>query len=191
MNNIKVTRKKLADYVLDPENPNRGSVRGNSMLENSIEDFGAARSGVADKDGVIRAGNHTAEQLKAAGIDSVIEVETSGSEWVIVRRTDMDAATGKIYAVADNRVAEVGIDWDRDLLKALATQSQIDLKEYWSGGELAALLDNRQLPQPGDAKTDEIPAIYGVLIECNSEKEQTAILNKLLKDGIECRALLS
>lgn len=137
-NGVKAIRRKLSDYVLDSANPRKPTQRGASMLESSIEDFGPARSGVADADGIIRAGNQTAEQLMAAGIEDVIEVETTGKEWVVVRRKDMDAPTGKRYAVADNRTGELG-DWNADVLASLQTDG-VDLARFFDADELDALL---------------------------------------------------
>lgn len=138
MSGQNIKRRKLSDYILDPANPNKGTSRGVSMLESSVQNFGAARSGVADKDGIIRAGNHTAEQLMAAGIEDVIEVETDGKTWVVVKRLDMDKTTGKRYAIADNRTGQL-IDWDTDVLAGLVNEG-VDLSGMWTANELTALL---------------------------------------------------
>lgn len=184
---LKVTRRKLSDYRFDDANPNKGSERGDSLLETSVEQFGPARSGVVDKDGVLRAGNHTAQQLLDAGIEDVIEVETDGKQWVVVKRADMTPEQGEQYAVADNRTGQF-IEWDSDVLKALQEQD-VKLDDYFLKDEMESILGS--LPDSGDAGTNEIPAVYGVLIECSSEAEQTKMLTKLLADGIKCRALLS
>lgn len=138
MSDIKVTRKKLADYTLDPENPNKGSTRGAAMLEGSVSEFGPARSGVADSNGVIRAGNHTAEQLFEAGIEDVIEIETDGKAWVVVKRTDMTEQAGKAYAVADNRAGEF-IEWDGEVLARLSADGTVDLEEFFYPQEIAGI----------------------------------------------------
>ena len=161
---VKVTRRKLSDYIPDPRNPNKGSIRGVAALEKSVDKFGAGRSGLVDKDGIIRAGNHTAEQLYAAGIEDVIEVETNGKEWVVVRRVDMDEKTGKAYAVADNRIGEF-IEWDGDTLAALASEG-VDLSALWNDDELAALIGAANEPKgdPGAAidRAEQLRTEYGV-----------------------------
>ncbi len=142
-NGLKVTRKKLRDYLLDPRNPNKGTPKGTAALEYSVGKFGPARSGVADKDGIIRAGNHTAEELAAAGIEDVIEVETSGKEWVVVKRADMDADTARQYGIADNRTSEVGLAWDEKVLHELE-QEGVNLEQFWSEDELNKLLKDER-----------------------------------------------
>lgn len=131
---IKARRKKLRDYKLDPANPNAGTPQGTAMLEHSVETFGPARSGVADQDGVIRAGNHTAEQLFAVGIENVIEVEAGPDEWVVVKRPDMDATMGKEYAVADNRTGQL-ISFDPKIMAEL--DGEINLTPYFDAQTLA------------------------------------------------------
>ena len=159
-NGVNVTRRKLSDYKFDPANPRKDTPRGRTMLENSVSEFGPARSGVVDKSGVIRAGNHTAEQLYAAGIEEVIEIETTGKEWVVVKRTDMDSKTGKKYSIADNRSGELG-EYDPDVLAGFADEG-IDLAQFWNDDELAALLgdDNETTPAP-DAQMDKAEELQG------------------------------
>jgi len=142
---IRATRRKLSDYKFDPRNPNAGSERGEHMIASSVSEFGAARSGVADKDGVIRAGNHTAEQLAAAGIEDVIEVETTGKEWVVVKRADMDEKTGRKYSVVDNRAPQFN-EWDADVLMELTGES--DLSDYFFEDELNELLAEIEADDP-------------------------------------------
>lgn len=145
---VKATRKKLRDYILDPENPNAGTPRGAAMLEHSIGAFGPARSGVVDKDGVMRAGNHTAEQLFAAGIENVIEVETTGDEWVIVKRPDWTEEQAELYAISDNRSGEL-ISFDPAVLAALEAKGR-DLRPFWDDKEKIALLQQASQEQTDD-----------------------------------------
>jgi hypothetical protein len=99
---------KLADLTFDPQNANKGTARGRSMLEKSLQKFGAGRSILLDKNNVIISGNKTAETAGQVGYDKVRIVETDGKEIIAVKRTDLDindpAARG--LAISDNRVGE-------------------------------------------------------------------------------------
>lgn len=110
------------DFKEDPRNANKGTERGHKLLEQSVEKFGAARSMVADADGYIPAGNKTREALIAAGIRNAVVVETDGNTPVIVKRTDWKLTEGgnvaREYAYADNRIAEVNLNWDFDVVNA-------------------------------------------------------------------------
>lgn len=145
---IKAKRKKLSDYIIDPNNPNAGSIRGTGMLETSVGEFGPARSGVVDSSGVIRAGNHTAEQLMAAGIEEVIEIETTGKEWVVVKRPDWSKKQAKKYSVVDNRTGEF-IDWSPQILDQMMKED-IDLSDYFDSDELGAIMSTLPIEAPVD-----------------------------------------
>lgn len=77
---------QLADLTLDPENANRGTPRGTALLATSLRQYGAGRSIVADRDGVVLAGNKTLQAAKDLGL-GVRVVETTGDELVVVQRT--------------------------------------------------------------------------------------------------------
>lgn len=73
---------------LDPHNANKGTDRGRAMVAASLEECGAGRSILADKDGTVIAGNKTLEAARKLGLP-VRVVETNGEELVVVRRTDL------------------------------------------------------------------------------------------------------
>jgi 16S rRNA G966 N2-methylase RsmD len=110
-------------------------------VRKSLAELGAGRSIVLDKHGRIIAGNKTAEQAGKAGISRVIVVRTDGTELVAVQRTDLDLEQdqrAKLLAVADNRTAELGLDWDVDVLKAIS--GEVDLSGLFDEAELAELI---------------------------------------------------
>lgn len=134
-----------ADLSSDPKNANKGTKRGRKMLAKSVVELGAARSIVADKNGLVVAGNKTREAAVAAGMKNAIVVETDGSQLVVVRRTDWDltdpTGAARRYAIADNRIAEVDLDFDEEVLKS-AMNDGLNLEEFWSQAELRSLLGN-------------------------------------------------
>lgn len=132
--------KKLDVYQPDPRNANRGTERGLGMLETSLRQLGAGRSILVDKHGVCIAGNKTLERAVELGLDAV-EVETDGTQLVVVRRTDLDLAgdsRARKLAYADNRVAEVDLDFDPAQLAA-DIAAGVDLSDFWMPGELAEM----------------------------------------------------
>lgn len=88
-----------------------------------------------------------------------------------------------------------------DPLSALAaTDSQkLDelLREVSSdNADVMAMLDNLAqkagiVPEDGAAPVDLVPEQFMVLIECQNEQEQVALLQKLQSEGHQCRALIS
>lgn len=124
----------LKDLKQDGKNARRHSPRNIGMIEASLRQVGAARSGVIDEDGVILAGNGTYEALAAAGIEKVKVVEADGNEWVVVRRTGLTEEQKRQLALADNRASELAT-WDGP---ALAAQG-IDLAPWFNDQELAKI----------------------------------------------------
>ena len=50
---------ELDDLLPDTSNANRGTARGRELLEHSLREYGAGRSILADRNGVVIAGNKT------------------------------------------------------------------------------------------------------------------------------------
>ena len=144
---------KLSDLKQDSKNANKGTPRGRKVLASSLEQYGAGRSVLIDRDGNLIAGNKTAQQAANAGIEDVIVVQTDGTQLVAVQRTDLSIDDPKALglAVADNRSSEVGLQWDADVLKELSVD--LDLQPYFTEAELADLTGTA-LPDPDDAEDE-------------------------------------
>ncbi len=131
---------KISDLIADSRNANKGTKRGSEAVKRSLRDFGTGRSILIDSKGRIIAGNKTVANAVAAGLDEVIIVPSDGTKIVAVQRTDLDLETdprAKALAVADNRTAELGLEWDPDILRELS--GEIDLLPYFDVNELKEL----------------------------------------------------
>ena len=152
--NIRVV--PIAHLVLDEKNANRGTKRGRELLGESLEKYGAARSVVVDRNNRVIAGNKTVEAARAAGMKSISVVETDGSSLVAVQRGDLDLKRDKKareLAIADNRVGEIDLEWNPEVLALL----DVDLKQFWNENELNVLLKdfrNTELSAP-EPKLDQ------------------------------------
>ena len=112
--------KTIEDLRPDGRNANRGTERGLGLLDQSLERFGAGRSVVVDRQGVVIAGNKTVERAAEKGFP-VRVVETDGKELVVVQRKDLDLREGgraRELAIADNRISEIDLDWNPEALQA-------------------------------------------------------------------------
>src|ERR1051326_5253676 len=133
----------LSSLSLDEQNANRGSARGRQLLEDSLRKLGAGRSVLVDREGRVIAGNKTVETARKLGLTKIAVIETDGETLVAVRRQDLDLKTDKRaveLAVADNRVAEIDLDWNAEVLAAL----DIDLSQFWNDEELATLMSGEE-----------------------------------------------
>lgn len=132
----------IADAQSDTRNANRGTQRGKEMLKTSLSKFGAGRSILLDKNMRIIAGNKTQENAVEIGIEEMIVVHTTGDKLVAVVRDDLDIneQSGREMAYADNRIAEIDLNFDVDMLKEDLSNG-IDLSDWWSDVERNELLN--------------------------------------------------
>lgn len=123
---------KVHDLIQDDRNLNKGTERGQQLIEKSLRQFGAGRSILVDKNNRIIAGNKTHANAEAAGIDDAVIVETDGSKLVVVKRTDidLDSKQGREMALADNASVKVDLDWDTDALNSVAEDFEINTEEW-------------------------------------------------------------
>lgn len=140
---MKVHTVDIDQLTADPANVRIHGPRNSAAIKDSLVRFGAARSVVVDGDGVVRAGNGTLEQAKAAGISKAVIVECDGKQLVAVRRKDWSPQDADAYALADNRTGELA-EWDyqgvADKLKSL-DQLGADIRDLgWAEHELEPLL---------------------------------------------------
>lgn len=121
--------KKL---VQDNKNFNKGTERGNKMLMKSLQEFGAGRSVLVDKDYRIIGGNKTVNACILAGICDIKVVDSDGSKLVAVKRTDLDldSREGRGLAVADNAVGKLNLDWDNDAILEVAKEFGINAQDW-------------------------------------------------------------
>jgi ParB-like chromosome segregation protein Spo0J len=176
---------KVSELKQDSRNTNAGTKRGRQMVADSLKEYGAARSVVVDKNGVLIAGNKTAEACLAAGIDDAIVIETTGDKLVVVQRTDLDLATdrkAKELGIADNRASEIGLEWDAANLQTL--NPEVDLQKFFSEKELKSLFN-----EPDDA-SEALPEGYGVMITEISEQQQLDLLERLASEGFTVKAMV-
>lgn len=141
----------LVDLTADPKNANRGTDRGRAALERSLREYGAGRAVLIDRQGRIIAGNKTVEQAKRLNIPLRV-VKTDGQHLIAVQRDDLDLATdprAKALALADNRVGELDLEWDVEMLKQLHADG-LDLSAFWTDAEFSELF-----AEPTTGLTDE------------------------------------
>jgi hypothetical protein len=184
--------KDAKDLAQDDRNLNRGTKRGRDLLEKSLRRYGAGRSILADKDGNVVAGNKTLKAAADLGLP-VRVIQTDGKELVVVQRTDLDLASkaGRELALADNRVAELDLEWDGEALAELASEG-VDVGEFFLPEELADLpgFEGEEKPPPS-AEPQMGGMEYRIIIECQSEAHQADLLRRFEAEGLRVKALIS
>jgi hypothetical protein len=154
-----VASKRVTDFKPHKANANKGSERGEYMIEASLREVGAWRSVGADRNGTIGVGNKTTQKWQEiANPDDVIIVPTDGTKLVIVQRTDLDfdsddpAVVERTVKAAyyDNRAGEVSMTWDAEQVMA-DLAAGVDLSSMFRQDELDELIAGLTPPDWGDA----------------------------------------
>jgi hypothetical protein len=106
----------MGEIHFDERNYRKHSGTNKSRIARSLKDYGAGRSCVVDRDGYLIAGNGVYEQAQKLGM-RVKEVESDGTELVVVKRTDLGVndERRKGLAFADNATSD-NVEWNRELL---------------------------------------------------------------------------
>lgn len=122
----------MDDLVFDDRNINKGSEQGMDLLEKSLSEVGAARAVVTDKNNRIIAGNKTVEAARNVGITDIIEVEATGKQLVVVKRTDLDinSEKGSKAKILDNTVSKHNYVEDAAVAEAICEEYNLDPETY-------------------------------------------------------------
>jgi hypothetical protein len=179
------TEITLEALVQDPKNARRRTQRSTGMIERSLREFGAARSLVIDEEGVILAGNGTAEAAASIGIDRVLVVPADGRTLVAVQRTDLSPAQKAEYGVADNRSSDTS-EFDGAALNALLEDHpDLDMSSWFTPEEWGAQVDGLD-PDPPAPPADQEPASLTVQL---TFPDQQSLVNFQLLMGRLAEAL--
>ncbi|MFI6182558.1 hypothetical protein ACIA8R_44015 [Nonomuraea sp. NPDC051191] len=177
-------------------------------IRTSIEEFGCVIAGELDeRTGRLVVGHgrlQVLEEMAAEGESPPegVLIDDDGT-WLppIVRgwssRSDADA---EAYLIANNRTTERGGWEERMLAEVLADVRDADPDLLAATGytaddltQMAAADDHRpeeELPEPGDADEDVRPEVWGIVVTCANETEQTRLLERLADEGWQVRALM-
>ena len=139
----------IKDLKPDLKNARRHNPRNIGQIENSLRQYGAARSIVIDEEGKILAGHGVIEAAAQAGIEKVEVVEANGNTIIAVQRKGLTEKQKAELSIADNRASDLS-DWNPDLLKELS--AEIDLGQFWMEDEFKILLDG--LPEPSSQEQE-------------------------------------
>jgi DNA modification methylase len=141
----------------DHKNARKRTDRSASLIKESIDRYGAARSIVIDEDNRILAGNGTIEAAKAAGIKNVRIIESDGTEVIAVRRTGLTEDEKIGVALADNRTSDLS-EWDQEMLRRLSEEH--DISPWFNDEDLNELLAVTELPpEQGKTDPDDVPEV--------------------------------
>lgn len=166
----------------DALNARQHPARSLDAVRESFRRFGQVRPLLVhtfkgDKRPTVIAGN--------AGLAAAVALGWTHVAIVAFKGTDEEA---RAYAIADNRIAELS-EWGQGLADSIGAAS---LMKGWD--ELAASMYlDALLPSDSPAATVE-PQLrgmrYSIVIDCDDEAQQVALLERFATEGLKCRALI-
>ena len=174
---LKIEMVLLADLIPDANNARKHSQKNIDAIANSLQQFGQRKPVVITKDKVVVAGNGTLEAAAKIGWKGLACV-TVPDDW--------DSDTIKAFALADNRTAELA-SWDSEVL--LGQLRELDLGD-WNIKDLGFGQFDLKTREEIDTDMKEIAERYEVVIECDNENDQTALLLRLSQEGLRVRAIV-
>jgi ParB family chromosome partitioning protein len=165
----------LKDLSPFPGNPRKGNV---PVIEESLRAHGQYKALVVNKPTMqILVGNHT-----WLGLNGI------GAEDALVHFVDVDEDEARRIVLVDNRSQDLA-DYDDSALARMLLELP-DLEGTGFDDESLEKMLARL-----DAELDAAPAtiseMFEVLVSCDSEADQVALLERLTEEGRQCRALLS
>ena len=140
---------KINDLKGDHKNARKRTDRSASLIQKSLEKFGAARSIVIDENNRILAGNGTIEGAKKAGLENVRVIETDGREIIAVKRTGLSEDEKVGLALADNRSSDLS-EWDNEMLEMLSEEH--DISDWFDNKDLNDLSEKPKREASGILK---------------------------------------
>lgn len=174
----KIERKRIEELHFYPGNAKRGDVP--SIMESLEENEQAAPVIVQKSTNFIIAGNHTVMAAKEAGWDEID-----------VCVIDVDDRRALKLNLALNRTSDKG-SYDASARAELLALLEGDYEG--TGYDLADIekftKTMEDLPEPGDADEEEPLHVWGVIITCDGESEQTALLTRFMKEGLNVRTVM-
>ena len=173
----------LRKYVNNPKEHTPEQVRN---IARSLEEFGFVWPVLLDKDNTVIAGHG---RLQAAELLGMAEVPA-------MRAEHLTPGQVKAFRIADNRLA-VG-NWLEDPLRVeLEGLADLDFDLGMLGFDDKELNDilkkawKEDDAPGGEASEGEAPEAFQVLVTCGEEARQVALIERLEKEGYQCRALVS
>jgi hypothetical protein len=174
----------------DPANARRHNPRNVGLIEEALQEVGAARSIVIDEDGVVLAGNATIEAAGNVGIEKVRIVEASGDEIIAVRRRGLTPRQKTRLALFDNRAAELA-DWGAEVMAGFARADEDLLATMWTASEIEALAAVEPVNDEDGGEGFNYRTQFGVIVICDDEPSQRSVFERLSAEGMNCRVVVT
>lgn len=168
------------EILLNPHNWRTHPVEQGEALSEVLRGIGVVQSVVINRrTGLLVDGHLRVELARKEGVATipVVYVDLSADEEAMILSTmdPLSAMAGK----------------DLGILTELSNALDMTLVDSAVQSLLASLLPPSQESISRDGKSETLKESFSILIECQSEQEQQALLERLDREGYKCRSLIS
>jgi len=153
-----MSKAKISEFRPQAKNANKHTQRGLGQLSNIVGSDGWMSAITVCNDGETIDGSarlETAYEIFGDEVEPII-VRSRGDRPIIHIREDIESADDPRaikLSVAANRIAQIDLDWDVEVLKEW--DEEIDLSSMFFDGEIESMLGSDELPdfQPSSQET--------------------------------------
>jgi hypothetical protein len=180
-NRIKNHRKvRAGDLVPHELNPRTHSEAQRAALQLLYDEIGFARSLLAYElpDGRLKL------------IDGHLRAAVTPDEVLDVEVLDVSDAEARALLLAIDPLAQLaGYDtMTLDELRRIAEQDSAAVKSLWEALAEAEAATHQKLRDAADRNAEPLPSQFLILIECQDEPHQVALLRRFREEGLQCQA---
>jgi ParB-like chromosome segregation protein Spo0J len=168
---IDIEIKRLKEYKNNP----RHNEKAVEKVAASIKAFGFKVPIVIDNNNVIVCGHTRLKAAQRLGLDVV----------PCIVADDLTEEQINAFRLADNKTAEFA-EWDMELLEAELAALEMDMQAF--GFESDDKDTDSGATERKDL-SDQVEAVYEVIVECADEWQQEEIFDRLSGEGLKCRVL--
>jgi len=178
----KVERLPVDALVAYPKNARTHTDAQVDQVAASIREWGWTVPVLVDEANGIIAGHCRVEAAKRLGLTEVPVVRAEG--WTDEQK--------RAYVLADNKLA-LNAGWDHELLKLeLGELSEAGFDVSLIGFSDAEFASEMGLTNEGEAETGVLGEMqYRIIVDCESERHQSMLLQQFESEGLTCRPLMS
>lgn len=174
---MNVTNMKISELKEYESNPRLISNEAVDKVAESIKEFGFKVPIIIDENNVIVAG-HTRK----------LAAESIGMEEVPVTvADDLTEDQIKAFRLADNKVSEFS-EWDFEKLEEEINSIENEFTGF-SAEDIKKMFDDDEEEESFDDVGDDLEKTMEVIIECDDEKTQQELYERLTEEGYTCRVL--
>jgi ParB-like chromosome segregation protein Spo0J len=175
-----VERWPIRRLFANKRNAKRHSHEQIAQIAASIKQWGWTMPILVSDSGEIQAGEGRWLAAKSLDIEDVPVIVARG--WSRNKR--------RAYMLADNRIAENG-SWDKDVLAIELGDLRASGFDVTLTGFSQKQIENLLPKDEADGDGLQLGEKFQIIVICENEQQQRQLLDKLHKDGVECRALVA